>query len=109
MTIQLPQDLEEQVSVLAETGRYANKNALLQDAILTLLASRPDLREEVACARYQRGSISLGRAAEQSGLTVEELKEALARRGVYRQSQASLDETTEMADRAIELAGRTRV
>ena len=106
MTIQLPADLEEQVFVLAESGAYENPTAILRDALRTLLAARPDLRETIACIQYQRGSFSLGRAAEWGGLSIETMKEALARRGISRQAPESVAETETMARRSMERAGR---
>lgn len=106
MTIQLPTDLEEQVSVLAEFGDYESADAIVRDALQTLLAARPDLRQLVACVLYQRGVFSLGRAAEWSGLSIEAIKAALASRGISRQALESVAATEEMAQRAIARAGR---
>ncbi len=106
MTIVLPTDLEDQVSVLAESGTYESPTAIVKDALRTLFAARPDLRETIACLQYQRGGFSLGRAAEWSGLSIEAMKEALARRGISRQAPESADETAAMARRSMERAGR---
>lgn len=106
MTIQLPDDLEEQVAVLAESGAYESPTAIVRDALLTLLAARPDLRETIACIQYQRGVFSLGRAAEWSGLSIEAIKEILARRGISRQAPESAAETEAMARRSMKRAGR---
>ena len=106
MPIQLPTDLEEQVSVLAEFGGYESPDAIVRDALQTLLAARPDLRELVACVLNQRGVFSLGRAAEWSGLSIEAMKAALAGRDISRQAPESVAETEEMARRAIARAGR---
>ena len=67
MTIQLPTDLEEQVSALAQSGVYESPDAIVRDALQTLLAARPDLREAVAWIPHQREVFSIGRAAEWSG------------------------------------------
>ncbi len=107
MTIQLPADLEEQVSALAEFGDYENPDAIVRDALQTLLAARPDLRQLIACILYQRGVFSLGRATEWSGLSSEATKEALAARGISRQAPESVAETERMAREAMARAGRT--
>ncbi len=106
MTIQLPADLEDQVSVLTEAGVYESPAAIVRDALLTLLAARPDLRELIACTMYEKGGLSLGRAAEWSGLSIEAMKEAFARHGISRQAPESLAETQAMARRSMERAGR---
>ncbi len=106
MTIQLPADLEDQVSVLAESSAYESPAAIVRDALLTLLAARPDLREIIACAMYEKGGFSLGRAAEWSHLSIEAMKESLARHGVSRQAPESVAETVAMARRSMERAER---
>ncbi len=107
MTIQLPADLEEQVSALAESGAYESPGAIVRDALYTLLAARPDLRQTIACILYGKGVFSLGRASEWSGLSIETMKVALADRGISRQAPESLAETESMALRAMARAGRS--
>ncbi len=107
MTIQLPADLEEQVSALAESGAYESPGAIVRDALYTLLAARPDLRRTIACILYDKGVFSLGRAAEWSGLSIEAMKTALAERGISRQAPESLAKTESMALRAMARAGRS--
>ncbi|MCP3960146.1 MAG: hypothetical protein GY719_20060 [bacterium] len=106
MTIQLPTDLEEQVSALAQSGVYESPDAIVRDALQTLLAARPDLRETVACILYQREVFSLGRAVEWSGLSIEALKAALARRGITREAPESVAEIERMARETMARAGR---
>lgn len=59
-------------------------------------------RETVACRLYEKGIFSLGRAAEWSGLSVEEIKQSLHERGVVRESSAGLAEIEEQARRSVE-------
>ena len=42
------------------------------------------LRDEVACKLYEKDIFSLGRAAEWAGLSIEEIKESLHRKGIAR-------------------------
>jgi predicted HTH domain antitoxin len=100
-------DLEEELAVVTETGLYESREAFLSDAVATFFAARPDLREAVACGLYEKGLFSLGRAAEWSGLSIEEIKESLHRRGIARQSSADLAELEEMARISLASAGRT--
>jgi len=101
-------ELDEELAAVTETGLYQTRETFLADAVQTLLAARPDLREAVACKLYEKGSFSLGRAAEWSGLTIEEMKESLHRHGVSRQAPESVAETEAMARAALKSAGRDR-
>ena len=99
-------ELDEEVAAATETGLYESREAFLADAVHTLLAARPDLREAVACKLYEKGAFSLGRAADWAGLSIEAMKEALHRRGVSRQAPESAAEVEAMARAALRSAGR---
>jgi predicted HTH domain antitoxin len=98
--------LEEELDAVTETGLYESRESFLSAAAETLFAARPDLREAVACRLYEKGVFSLGRAAEWSGLSIEELKERFRQRGISRQAPESLRETEAMARAAVRAAGR---
>jgi len=51
----------------------------------------------VACKLYDKRLFSIGRAAEWSELSIEEIKESLHRRGIIRQSSADVSEIEAMA------------
>ncbi|HEY77207.1 MAG TPA: UPF0175 family protein [Thermoflexia bacterium] len=102
----LPPPLREWLSVIPETGLYASENEFVAEAIRTLLAARPDVRLALACKLYEHGAISLGKAAELSGLDVEAMKEALHRHGVSRAAPEDLAETEAMAEAALKAARR---
>jgi predicted HTH domain antitoxin len=105
-SIHLPGFLQEQIAAAQEAGLYASEAELIADAVRTLLAARPDVRLVTACRLYERGTLSLGKAAELSGLDVEGLKHALAEQGISRIAPESLDETREMAHVSLRKAGR---
>jgi predicted HTH domain antitoxin len=88
--------LDEELEAVTETGLYDSKEAFLAHAVEVLLTARPDLREAVACKLYEKGVLSIGRTVEFAGLSIEDLKEALHRRGISRQSSESLEEMEEM-------------
>lgn len=100
-------ELDEELTAVAETGLYESREAFLSDAVHTLLAARPDVREAVACRLYEKGAFSLGRAADWAGLSIETLKEALHRRGISRQAPESASEVEAMARKALGSARRT--
>lgn len=99
--------LAEELAAVTETGLYESEEEFLSDAVGTLLAARPDLREAIACRLYQKGVFSLGKAAEWAGLSIEDIKESLHRRGVGRESPESLEEIEARARKSLEAAGRS--
>jgi predicted HTH domain antitoxin len=105
--VELEEELEEELEAITETGLYKSKEAFLTDAVRTLLAARPDIREAAACRLYEKGVFSLGRAAAWSGLSIEAMKESLYRAGISREAPESLAELEAMAHRALKAAGRT--
>ena len=107
ITLRLPDLLQEQVAAARETGLYASEGELIADAIRTLLAARPDVRLTTACRLYDRGTVSLGKAAELADVDVERLKRALHERGIERIAPESVAETMEMSEAALRAAGRS--
>lgn len=98
--------LEAELEAVTETGLYESRESFLSDAVQTLFAARPDLRETVACRLYEKGIFSLGRAAEWTGLSIEDLKELFHQKGIFRLAPESLEETEAMARAALRIAGR---
>lgn len=110
MTLKTPTlsaQFREEMAALIETGLYESEERFLADAVRTLLAARPDLREAIACKLYERGVFSLGRAAEWSDLSIEAMKKALYLWGITRQAPEGSAETEAMAREALKAAGRT--
>lgn len=107
MILDPPLALEDELAAVTESGLYKSREDFLVDAVHTLLAARPDLREAMACRLYEKGTFSLGRAASWSGRSVEEIKDELHRLGISREAPESLAETEAMARAAIEAAGRS--
>ena len=106
-SIHLPGLLREQVIAAREVGFYTSEEELVADAVRTLLAARPDMRLTTACRLYERGAISLGKTAELAGLDVENIKRALAKRGITRTAPESPTDTTRMARESLRAAGRS--
>jgi predicted HTH domain antitoxin len=102
-----PLELDEELTAVTETGLYESREAFLKDAVNTLLAARPDLREAIACRLYEKGIFSLGRASDWSGLSIEGMKEALFRRGISREAKESPAEIEAMAQEALKAARRS--
>jgi predicted HTH domain antitoxin len=57
------------------------------DALRLYLNTHPTLKLDGAIAQWRQGRASLAKAAEIAGLTVPELKEVLAARGIIRETE----------------------
>jgi predicted HTH domain antitoxin len=78
--------LDEIVDVLTEE-RAVDPKVVHEEALRLYLNTNPGLKLDGAIALWRKGRISLERAAEVAGLTVPELKEVLAARGVIRETE----------------------
>lgn len=67
---------------LVKLGLYPDERQVIADGVRHLLQAHPEYRQEIAIARYQRGEISLAKAAALAGLTLPQMQELLRERGV---------------------------
>ena len=74
----------DELDILVERGIYKDREALLNDAMRSLLRSKPGLRVQLAIELYKRGKVSLSRAAEIGGVDIENFKEHLQEAAVSR-------------------------
>lgn len=88
-------DVEEDMELLRETGRFGSEEEVLEEAFRALLKERPELRVELAVERYKSGDVSLNRAIEIANSSPEEFKEILAERGIVREAGFLSDEERE--------------
>lgn len=84
---------DAEIESLLRTGIYKDKETLLHDAIKALFITKPNLRYEIAIDRYRNKVISLWKAAETAGLTIEEFKELLSSRGMKVEVSSSDEES----------------
>jgi predicted HTH domain antitoxin len=70
------------VKDLVDAKLYPNHEAVMQDALRSLLQERPQLRIELAVHSYQNQEISLAKAAHLARLSFDRMKEILVKRGV---------------------------
>lgn len=68
--------------ILVSIGKYPGKKELMEDAFRALLRAKPELKVDLAVELYKKKEISLSKAAEISGLNVEDFKELLRERGI---------------------------
>jgi predicted HTH domain antitoxin len=106
LALRLPGLLQAQVTAAHQVGLYADETDLITDAVRMLLAARPDVRQASACQLYQRGIVSLGKAAELAELDIVSFKRVLAQHSITRSDPETLSETLEMARNAIKMSGR---
>ena len=74
----------DRLDVLVERGIYRDREALVKDAMRSLLRSKPELRRRLVIELYGQGGVSLSRAAEIGGLDIESFKELLRETGIMR-------------------------
>lgn len=82
-----------QAQTLVDARLYHSQDAVIQDALYSLLDQRPQLRVELAVYRYQTEEVSLAKAAHMAGLSFDRMKALLVQRGVrVRLGPANADE-----------------
>jgi predicted HTH domain antitoxin len=79
-------DLAYDLEALADIGGYESADAVLKDAIRTLLRRRTELRLALAVEKYRRGTVSLNRSAGLAGVSTEECKTELPDHGILREA-----------------------
>jgi predicted HTH domain antitoxin len=84
--------LKEGINSLIRAGYYKDRDKVIDDAFRTMLEVRPALKIEIAVELYKCDKISLSRAAEIAGMTIEGFKNILEQRGIPRIVKAPTDE-----------------
>lgn len=98
--------IEKEIRIIPNTGLYKSGDDFLKDAINTLLAARKDVRVAIASELYKHGEISFGKACEIASVDIEEMKEILHKKGIYRKSGLKIKDTEYLAEEAVKFAGR---
>ena len=70
-----------EIRQLVKTKLFPDEQAVLRSALRALFQSRPEIRVQMVIRAYTAGEISLGKAAEIMGFSVEEMKEVLQENG----------------------------
>ena len=71
-----------QPQTLVNARLYPDQDAVIQDALRSLLQEKPQLRVELAIHRYQTEDISLAKAAHLAGISFDRMKALLVQRGI---------------------------
>lgn len=82
ITATVPDLFGLEIEYLLKIGAYRTEGEVLKDALRQLLLSRPGYRIDIAVKLYTDDKISLGRAAELAGISIDEMKEVLMQRGI---------------------------
>jgi len=83
--VQIPRIVEKEIHALIETKYYPSISEAVKDAFRTLFATKPALKIISAVDLYSNNEISISKAAEIAGVSIEEFKEILTSRGVKRE------------------------
>jgi len=84
---------EEEINALVHMKIYRSKDDIISDAFRALLKLKPNLKIEIAIDLYRNEKVSLWRAAEIGGLSLEEFKEILSFRSIKIESGEKKEET----------------
>lgn len=78
----IPPIYEKEIKAVVKAGYYSNRSEVVRDALRSFFESNAQLRLAAAVEMYDRGDVTLGKAAEVSGLNILEFKEVLRDRGM---------------------------
>ena len=85
---------------LVDLGFYKSEPDVIEDGIRHLLRSHPEFRMRIAVEKYKREEISIGKAAELSGVSLEEMMDILREQGILLKGSENAEEIQEDAQRA---------
>jgi len=73
--------LQWEIDQLVRTKLFPDEQSVLRSALRALYTSQPKLRRQMVIHAYVAGEISLGKAAQMMGVSVEEMKDILREDG----------------------------
>ena len=94
-------DIEKEVNALIDSGLYPDFHAVIIDALENLVQIKKASRLDAAIQFYQKGEVTLGRAAELAGIHRFELEEVLKARGIVKKTEVDSIEELEAGVSAI--------
>lgn len=80
-------DLEKEVNALVDSGLYPDPHAVMVDALENLVRIKKASRLDDAIESYKKGEITLGRAAELTGMHRFEFEEVLKAKGISKETE----------------------
>jgi len=85
---------------LVDLALYRDEQEVIDEGVRYILRSHPEYRTEIAIKRYKEEAVSLGKAADLAGISLEEMKEVLRTRGVALKGPETKEKIKEDAKRA---------
>lgn len=70
-----------EIRQLVKTNLFPDEQAVLRSALRALFQVQPELKRQMVIRTYTTGEISLGKAAELMGVSLEEMKDILTESG----------------------------
>ena len=96
--IQMPTMVEKEIHALVEAKYYSSISEAVKDAFRSLFAANPALKIISTIYSYTNNEVSISKASEIAGVSIEEFKEILASRSVKRETYPDerIDENVRM-------------
>ena len=88
-------DLEKEVKALVDSGLYPDPYAVIIDALENLVQIKKASRLDAAIQSYQKGEVTLGRAAELAGMHRFEFEDILEARNIVKEVEVDSVEELE--------------
>lgn len=76
--------IEKEINALIKANYYPSMSDAIKDAFRALFEAKPNLRIISAQLLYKNNEVSLSKAAEIAGVSIEDFKEMLASAGIER-------------------------
>lgn len=76
--------MEKEINALIKANYYPSMSDAIKDAFRALFEAKPNLRIISAQLLYKNNEVSLSKAAEIAGVSIEDFKEMLASAGIER-------------------------
>ncbi len=92
-----PPHIAKELDAIFELWIYKDRNDFILDAINTMLSAHRELRIAIACKLYEKEEISLGKAAEIVGTSIEEMKKIISECGIKLKIGTSIPDTKDRA------------
>ena len=77
-----PYQIDWFVEQLVRSGLYADPQSVWRSSLRALFEAHPEEKRRMLASAYERGDVSLGKAAELMGVSQEEMKDILRESGV---------------------------
>jgi len=91
----------EEINALLRMNIYRSEEDIITDAIRALLESKPQLKVEIAVGLYKNEEVSLWKAADIAGMTLEEFKEILSNSGIKIEVGRSKEESKKRISKVV--------